>query len=531
MKKFLLLISSAGMLGALIGGCQKPAATNNDQEIERRVQGRLAEEHQAEQQKQLDDQAAQLKQKEQELADQQKALEAQQAQAQTVAEVQPTPVPDASSDDADDVPPPATNASFYDALSPYGSWLQIPGISGYVWQPFIAEQDPRWRPYQRGHWAYTDQGWTWISDEQFGWATYHYGRWEQLDGTGWVWMPGQEWAPAWVSWRSGDDYVGWAPLPPENGTVIAYDSGYDYAPADYSFVPLEHFCEPVIVNYIVAAQYNTTIINKTVNISKIVRRNKDQHIQVFNPGPPPKQIADKTHRPIKPLKILASMGRGAVLQKGNALQVVAPPVPPANQALPRPANVQQVQRPVRANRPLPQQNGTIERNPQRPSSNPNSAQPLYENPPEINRPKVQRPGQQSLRPQVPNNAPALQSQPPVNQTQQQQLQRLLRQQERARQQAQPQPNQPAPAAQPTQIRQQEANPAQRAQQQSQIEQRQQQQENRAQRQEAQAQAAARAAARAEAREERQQNAAPRPVPPAAASPQADGGKAGNVKGD
>src|SRR2546423_9736807 len=28
-------------------------------------------------------------------------------------------------------------------------------------------------------------------------------------------VPGDEWAPAWVSWRSSKDYVGWAPLPPE----------------------------------------------------------------------------------------------------------------------------------------------------------------------------------------------------------------------------------------------------------------------------------------------------------------------------
>src|SRR5690606_18244380 len=32
---------------------------------------------------------------------------------------------------------------------------------------------------------------------------------------GWVWYPGYEWAPAWVSWRYGDDWVAWVPLAPD----------------------------------------------------------------------------------------------------------------------------------------------------------------------------------------------------------------------------------------------------------------------------------------------------------------------------
>ena len=31
---------------------------------------------------------------------------------------------------------------------------------------------------------------------------------------GWYWVPGYEWAPAWVAWRNNNDYYGWAPLSP-----------------------------------------------------------------------------------------------------------------------------------------------------------------------------------------------------------------------------------------------------------------------------------------------------------------------------
>ena len=100
---------------------------------------------------------------------------------------------------------------FYDRLQPEGNWYDD-DTYGYVWQPRVAERDDRWRPYTDGHWAYTDRGWCWVSNEDFGWATYHYGRWIRIRGRGWVWIPGNEWAPAWVSWRHTDDdeTVGWA---------------------------------------------------------------------------------------------------------------------------------------------------------------------------------------------------------------------------------------------------------------------------------------------------------------------------------
>jgi len=387
MKKFLLLVSTAGLLGAVIGGCQKPASTaDNEKEIERRVQERLAEERRADQQKQLDQREAALRQKEQDLAAQQQALDAQRMQSSPPAEAtDSTPAADDSTDE--DAPPTVATASFYDALSPYGTWLQVPGISGYVWQPFVARQDARWRPYQHGHWAYSDQGWAWISDEPFGWATYHYGRWEQLEDTGWVWMPGDEWAPAWVSWRSNDDYIGWAPLPPDNGTVIAYDNGYDYGAANYCFVPAASFCEPAIVNYIVEPQYNTVIINKTVIISKVVKIQKGRHVKISNPGPPPNFVQGKTKKPVNPLKIMPAMGQGAIVQKGNGIQVVAPATPASGAAVQRPANVQQITKPARRPQPPrpqtaeqvapqpPATNRQFPQNPQREQSSPRPPQP------------------------------------------------------------------------------------------------------------------------------------------------------------
>src|SRR5207249_1853384 len=59
---------------------------------------------------------------------------------------------------------------FYDSLIDYGDWVLIEPF-GYVFRPHV--NAVAWQPYEDGFWAPTDvYGWTWISSEAFGWATY-----------------------------------------------------------------------------------------------------------------------------------------------------------------------------------------------------------------------------------------------------------------------------------------------------------------------------------------------------------------------
>jgi hypothetical protein len=186
-----------------------------------------------------------------------------------------------------------SESDFYQPLQPYGSWIDVPGY-GRCWTP--SGVDPDWHPYTDGHWQRTDAGWYWVSDEPWGWATCHYGRWHRDESIGWVWIPQTQWAPAWVAWREGGGYTGWAPLPPEarvraDGTFDNRDEIID--PRSFAFVEKSRMLEPqrhhdVIVN-------NTTIINKTVNITKIVVVNKI----IINEGPRPDTVAQATGRKIE----------------------------------------------------------------------------------------------------------------------------------------------------------------------------------------------------------------------------------------
>jgi len=177
----------------------------------------------------------------------------------------------------------ASFQTFYDNLASQGTWIQSPDY-GYVWQPTI--NDPNWAPYTVGHWVYSDAGWTWVSDEPFGWATYHYGRWVNLDGTGWCWVPGYTWAPAWVSWRYGDDYCGWAPLPPDSFVGIDYigngiqitagfhiggdcDSYYGIGAGWYHFVPVSFLGSANYRGHYANPHDNYVIINRTTNVTNL----------------------------------------------------------------------------------------------------------------------------------------------------------------------------------------------------------------------------------------------------------------------
>jgi probable HAF family extracellular repeat protein len=241
------------------------------------------------------------------------------AQAQTQTEAtQPEAQSEGTGDDY---------SVFYSRLSSDGDWVEA-GDYGYVFCPHVA-QSGDWAPYRDGHWVWTDRGWFWYSNEHFGWATYHYGRWVRVSGQGWCWVPGNEWAPAWVSWRQSSEYVGWAPLPPEaafsvNVGIAGWaDSYYGIGPASYTFINFKSWAQPSYVRFIAPPNENVQILRQTTNITNI----RIQSTVINNFGPRAEAIGQWTDQKLVPSKIVFSPNRqaayGATLQ-GSELQVIAP---------------------------------------------------------------------------------------------------------------------------------------------------------------------------------------------------------------
>jgi hypothetical protein len=301
MKRTLLLPILASL--ALGAACQKqPTEAERKAELERRVQERLHSERSEDDRRKM--------------AERQATLEARinaLAAAQKRKSASATPTPDEPSAVTTSTSAPETEtgsySTFYRKLDPYGDWMETSDY-GYVFQPRQAAQARDWRPYTNGHWIYTDAGWTWISDEKFGWATYHYGRWVRLRSIGWVWVPGEQWAPAWVSWRKGGDYVGWAPLPPEahfdrqTGIHNWADNYYDIGPDQYAFVPANEFGRKLTPREIVPTERNVTIINQTTNVTNIVYNNS----VIVDRGPSYDDLHKQSRQPIERYRLERTQG-------------------------------------------------------------------------------------------------------------------------------------------------------------------------------------------------------------------------------
>jgi len=313
--------------------------------------------------------------------------------------------------------PNGSYSYFYDSLSPYGNWVDITGY-GPCWQPTVVVANPGWQPYgDRGHWAYTDTGWCWVSDYSWGWAPFHYGRWFHHNRFGWCWAPDTVWGPAWVSWRYSDAYCGWAPLPPAAcyrpgfgftyyGRSVGFNFTFGLGVNRFLFVPMNHFHDRSPGRFRVEHREVTKIYNTTIINNQIIRGNNNT---LINRGVPVDRVARATHTDIRPIHIRADADGPRTSQlgrDGRSLSVFRPELPqPRTGTAPRLVG--------EGVRPAPDFNlhSRVERRPIERSPVVTSAperRPIISNP-GMNRP-IERPGQtpsanfgrgRDLQPQLP----------------------------------------------------------------------------------------------------------------------------------
>ena len=160
-------------------------------------------------------------------------------------------------------------------LGAHGSWQWLAPY-GWVFVPY-ANRSASWRPYYFGQWLYTDYGWAWESEEPWGNATYHYGRWFWRTGMGWLWVPGYEWAPAWVAWRHGGGCVGWAPLAPSGINIEVH--------AYWIFVQQQHINRTRVHTVVLQPQQSQTVWHQTTDVQNTNRVRGQNGAVVYNAGP------------------------------------------------------------------------------------------------------------------------------------------------------------------------------------------------------------------------------------------------------
>jgi len=216
---------------------------------------------------------------------------------------------------------PGETVPFWDDLNGRGAWVWTDEL-GWAWMPSDREED--WQPYQNGQWYLTDAGWAFESHEDYGPIVYHYGRWVSLAGYGWVWVPGRRWAPAWVSWRVSDGYVGWCPMAPR---YYGYYGVYMTNPTYWSFVETRYFLSPGVYRVVVPRYRARNIYRSTRRIARSHRYGRAR----FNPGPNPKRIRHYVGR--APQRRSADTMRRRAVPRATERRV--PPRSPGQRAVPR----------------------------------------------------------------------------------------------------------------------------------------------------------------------------------------------------
>ncbi len=164
-------------------------------------------------------------------------------------------------------------------LDQYGDWEDFDGY-GRCWAPRV---DADWSPYRSGYWD-VNYVWgpTWIADEPWGYAPYHYGRWAYANSQRWVWVPedcrtNPVYAPALVTFVPllQTNQIAWAPLGP----------GERYLPRYYdaNFQP-QYFASREVVTEVVNVQHNYVNLNYPTAVTVIpvqdFRRRIDRRVIV-----------------------------------------------------------------------------------------------------------------------------------------------------------------------------------------------------------------------------------------------------------
>ncbi len=216
---------------------------------------------------------------------------------------------------------------FYNELEPYGLWVSYRPY-GYVWIP--GNVGYNWRPYTRGHWVWSDYGWTWVSLERWGWIAFHYGRWGWDRRLGWYWVPDIVWGPAWVAWRWGDAHIGWAPLPPGFDFVPGRGFGnprWDIPGDRWCFVHGRYFMDRGLDRRILPVERNLTIVNMTSLRVNIEARND----RVINEGVDRDVVRRMTDREVESY-VLKDPKRPGEQREGGGELVLSKPVIRRNEA-------------------------------------------------------------------------------------------------------------------------------------------------------------------------------------------------------
>ncbi len=264
----------------------------------------------------------------------------------------------------------------YEDLDSYGNW-EATNSYGHVWRP--SHVPANWAPYRYGHWEWiAPWGWTWIDNQSWGFAPFHYGRWIFINRN-WAWVPGPRhvepvYAPALVAFiKIGNVRIsigsrgemGWIPLGPRDVYVPPYAVSRNY------FTNVNVTNTTIVNNTYVTNIYNnqTTVINyqnrQAADAVTVVPKDIVVAAKPIAPAimPISKDVIDKTAfqpivKPVEPTPLSQPTSKFTDIQPPKAIElapviVKTPTEPVVTGDKDKPAEIIVPTKPIAEIQPLP----------------------------------------------------------------------------------------------------------------------------------------------------------------------------------
>jgi hypothetical protein len=156
-----------------------------------------------------------------------------------------------------------------------------------------------------------------MSDYSWGWAPFHYGRWDYDQYYGWLWIPGNEWGPAWVSWRRADGYYGWAPMEPGITLSASFGRAYDSHDDHWIFVKDRDIDRSDINHYYISRTDQNRIIMHSSVINSTYTDSR-RHT-TYATGPARTDFIKATGRKINPVAVQENNKPGQSMSNGHLM--------------------------------------------------------------------------------------------------------------------------------------------------------------------------------------------------------------------
>jgi hypothetical protein len=148
-------------------------------------------------------------------------------------------------------------------------------------------------------------------------------------------MPGTVWAPAWVAWRYSEEWIGWAPLPPEARWDVAvglrFGGSQRIAPSEWCFVDRRGLLDRHLRDQIAPLAGNVTLLERTREATRYAARAG----RPLDVGPDVGAVERMIGRSVPRMRVVdlrSPMGGRPVLGASGAIGFFRPSLRPAEPA-------------------------------------------------------------------------------------------------------------------------------------------------------------------------------------------------------